>query len=912
MGFRGELRGRRVGHLVLYALCAAGIVWLMSRAGRSFDHGDAMASVFSGLCALVGLVLQLQDRNAQEKATDVTARTEELAGLVTEQWDNEASLRWVYSSDLLSVAWEKADPELVTEWSTLARTASSWPGSPQVDSGQWADDAEGLARADSQIGEVLTRQVPTRRLVVLGEPGSGKTVLLVRLLRDLLRSRPDGQVPVLFSLASWDPNGRSLRDWLAEQLRRNYPVLRSSGRDWAKTLLGRGCILPLLDGFDELPTDVHSLALRKINEALPAGCPLVLASRAEPFRAAVSHPEATVRLNAAAGIRLKPLTPEHAAEYLRYETGGPDTAASRRWDRVISELGTGSPVSESLSTPLGLFLARTIYNPRPGQGYSAARRHPDELCDTGVYDTRSKVETHLFDAYIPAVYESDSSEPPRWTAERAHTTLTFLARHLEVDREGSPDVAWWELHYAIPLAVRRAVPALVFGVGLAIFLGLLGGNDGQWGIGLLVGLFLALVEVLPRRLRPKPLDIPQRWSTCTFVHRLGGGLVYGLTYGITGAFVGLLANVFAADVVAGFSDVAWPGAAPTLARGPAAGFALGSLWALLVVVPRKMRPAADTGRRWSTPKCRLGAGYGVAYGLLTALQFRVVGVVVAIAVRPVGVAVVLREAAQEGIYAVPSLTVLEGIIFAIAFGLNRQTYSRQPHAGLRLSFRTFLVGFGISWAAVFGLSLAAVGWFGVLQPDDAMAAGVLAVPVALVSGLLVWYTAGVKPKKADLNIAAGLGTLPRDRGTFLLVEVIGGLIFATACALTSGLIALISDADGLDAGFAAWAAHYHLLLWTVWGFVVGMLACFKRGSWGIFVIARSYLTLRRKVPRAYLAFLRDAHEKRGVLRQVGAVYQFRHIELQRHLAQAPSPRLPPQRGPSSVPGNLGATASAGQ
>jgi hypothetical protein len=32
-----------------------------------------------------------------------------------------------------------------------------------------------------------------------------------------------------------------------------------------------------------------------------------------------------------------------------------------------------------------------------------------------------------------------------------------------------------------------------------------------------------------------------------------------------------------------------------------------------------------------------------------------------------------------------------------------------------------------------------------------------------------------------------------------------------------------------------------------------------------------------------MAFLADAHQ-RGVLRQVGAVYQFRHIELQRRLA----------------------------
>jgi hypothetical protein len=34
-----------------------------------------------------------------------------------------------------------------------------------------------------------------------------------------------------------------------------------------------------------------------------------------------------------------------------------------------------------------------------------------------------------------------------------------------------------------------------------------------------------------------------------------------------------------------------------------------------------------------------------------------------------------------------------------------------------------------------------------------------------------------------------------------------------------------------------------------------------------------------------MGFLDDAHVHRGVLRQVGTIYQFRHLDLQRHLAQ---------------------------
>jgi len=40
----------------------------------------------------------------------------------------------------------------------------------------------------------------------------------------------------------------------------------------------------------------------------------------------------------------------------------------------------------------------------------------------------------------------------------------------------------------------------------------------------------------------------------------------------------------------------------------------------------------------------------------------------------------------------------------------------------------------------------------------------------------------------------------------------------------------------------------------------------------------------RQLPRDLMAFLADAHEKLGVLRQVGPMYQFRHLELQHRLA----------------------------
>lgn len=53
------------------------------------------------------------------------------------------------------------------------------------------------------------------------------------------------------------------------------------------------------------------------------------------------------------------------------------------------------------------------------------------------------------------------------------------------------------------------------------------------------------------------------------------------------------------------------------------------------------------------------------------------------------------------------------------------------------------------------------------------------------------------------------------------------------------------------------------------------------GQWAI---ARTYLAVTGRVPFRLMQFLDDAHE-RGVLRQAGAVFQFRHVRLQERLAE---------------------------
>jgi hypothetical protein len=98
---------------------------------------------------------------------------------------------------------------LTDGWNVLVKLAGSgagWPCPPSP--GGWAAGPDDLAGSGSDLVDVLAR-VPTGRLVVLGEPGAGKTMLMVRLVLDLLaRPASGGPVPVLVSLASWTPLGK--------------------------------------------------------------------------------------------------------------------------------------------------------------------------------------------------------------------------------------------------------------------------------------------------------------------------------------------------------------------------------------------------------------------------------------------------------------------------------------------------------------------------------------------------------------------------------------------------------------------------------------------------------------------------------------------------------------------------------
>lgn len=110
-----------------------------------------------------------------------------------------------------------------------------------------------------------------------------------------------------------------------------------------------------------------------------------------------------------------------------------------------------------------------------------------------------------------------------------------------------------------------------------------------------------------------------------------------------------------------------------------------------------------------------------------------------------------------------------------------------------------------------------------------------------------------------------------------------------------------TSVGGLGLGLGAGVALYTtirfgpvtgLAIGVAYGLAYGMTFAIGYRSSGLttpafmtFMIAHMWLAAQRKLPWSLMPFLDDAHQ-RGVLRQQGAVYQFRHARLQAYLAAA--------------------------
>jgi hypothetical protein len=257
-----------------------------------------------------------------------------------------------------------------------------------------------------------------RSLLVLGEPGAGKTttmLLLARKLIDCAVIDPVEPIPVVLNLVSWAEQQHSLSEWVVEELTSKYQIPRNTGRRW----LRNDDLLLLLDGFDEVPARFRDGCARALNSFREERgfTGIVICSRAEAYS------ETGMQLTLGGAIKLESLTAEQIDGYL--------AAAGPQLETLRSAMGRDKTLLEMARSPLMLSIMSLAY------GYDQAN-----LADVLV-EASDELETpmsirrrHLFDTYIRRMFDRRKSGygyPREVTQQR----LAWLARQM-IDQNRSP------------------------------------------------------------------------------------------------------------------------------------------------------------------------------------------------------------------------------------------------------------------------------------------------------------------------------------------------------------------------------------------------------------------------------------------------------------------------------------------
>ncbi|MFI1102257.1 NACHT domain-containing protein [Streptomyces melanogenes] len=939
------------------AVLATGAVVAVAVRERSLSGTGSLVSVLGFLVSMAGLVASTLRTAPGERSPDehLEHAADALAEAVRLHWQAEWRLRRLQDPRPLPVRWTTADP-----W--LADAPENIGGG-------------GDARFDGVLDDIarVFARVPARRLVVLGAPGSGKTVLAVRFALDLLERRDTGDpVPVIFPLATWQPDSTELYAWLSARLAEGYPALGSiqrSGAPLAAELLDAGRVLPVLDGLDELAPPLRAEAVRRLNSALDEGSPLLLTCRSEVYAQVVADGDV---FTAAAVVELQPLAFEEAADFLRRTARpvrGPAGERTTAWDPVLARTRPGDPVRRVLASPLMVAMARAVYG--------ESGNDPAELLRRPEFADPTALEEYLLDAFVPAAFAGSA----RWDTGRAVHWLRFLARHLE--HRDTRDLAWWELHLALPRPLPRLGPLLLLGLlAEAVCLPL-------WALGqdpALPAVTAATVAGVCAGYAAR--SGPRRRFLLPLLYALPLSLAVGLTRPLS-------QDPYFAVPFAGM-----PRALGWLAVGGLYGLVIATG---LAAIGLAMSPLPSTmpffGRRRRGPRGRrsrrAGAGLLTAAGvllvgagllpdspLLAALGAVLGGALTAYLARgesgavakggprdPAGQARRLGRAMAHGL-AVGLLAGLSlGAVFTLAEGgtaaaraalradfpvggpvrhaPDGSRYVDAPDGtryGLRAHGRTYLV----LPEPVHGTLIEHGGTREFALPADVRDLDLCAAPARCTAidqrlaisahdyrpdgeVFTVRLTDGRDLGSYDLSPlldrAGGEWVTRQSPGAILSTAVVFGLAGGLGLGLVGGIAAglhrwLGAPVDvtrGLspsaslrtDRGTALARALFTYLAAVLAGSAlprllglpdaasIGAYALIPTGvvtvamsAWGRLAVARLWLCGRGALPWRLMAFLGEAH-RLGVLRQAGAVYQFRHARLQERLSSPPATRPRP-------------------
>lgn len=856
---------------------------------RAWERGRRTPSVTqrARLCALFGLSpaeLGLEPLEAPETPVpeddlapfdeQITVRRERLnrrrmLGRVKSTWIDGFLKQSLHRMTLLELGLQEQPEALVNPWRYAVQETDAPPRPLPV---------------GTSISEVYDQA--SGSLLILGEPGGGKTTTLLDLLRTLLkRAEQDEEVPipVVFNLSEWATKQAALATWFVEELVEKYHVPRPVAQLWIE----QDTLTVLLDGLDEVPDAARPACVNAISTYLEDHMvSMVVCCRIGDYY------ELSTRVPLLRAVAIQPLTIQQIDLYL-YKAGAPLAAMRQALDADVALL-------EMVKTPLMLSIISLAYRGKGGEA----------LALTGTIDARRQQALHN---YVERMLTRRGASD-RYRIEETTRWLTWLARQMQrrslsefhLERlqpdwlpagPSGPRYRNLVLRFiygfdAVLVAtlfawIRGGKVGQAYGVGEGLFgllgapagnallgpmaLGVGGGVEGGGSLGILLVLVFSLLTLLIGIASFPRLGTGALWyglkrgamtalkalgligPVCVLIFAALGGIVHGLIYGIgMGLFCGLLVG---------------------LQNGLIAG---------LRYDPRALAPV-DPPRTFRERMID-----GLVHGLSAGVSFALVDAVMHITIQSVIV-----------------YSFIAGLFMFFAFGFGGGS-TLIPRLGVEIkpaetvSWHWSGIGRFLASGFLRGLLLGIVITFcvGVVigSASSVFYGWQYGLRYGLIYGSITGLIAGVAGTLAGILNSAWQSEVLDERQFFrpnqgirrslanaiiasVLFGILGGIASGLVCGAAFGLIGELPGWPILAIGFAiVFGVMFEMQFGTIYG----------GSAWVQHYVLRWYLWRGGFMPLNYVAFL-DFAAQRILLQKVRGGYMFAHRTLLEYFASLPLP-----------------------
>lgn len=247
-----------------------------------------------------------------------------------------------------------------------------------------------------------------RSLLILGDPGAGKTTSLLLLTQALIEKAeedPSQPIPVVFNLSSWQ--GQSMQEWLIKELKDKYQVPAKISQQW----LTNNWVLPMLDGLDEVENSRRQSCVNAIERFLDNSgiTGLVVSCRLVEYEALSD------KLTISGAICLQPLSETQINRFIEQ--------ADQKLEGLHQALQSDSKLFELAQTPMMLRMINSTY------------QKEEKLVNSAEGTSLDTIKSNIFTHFQERMLKRGKSIVQKYGREKILGNLQTIATRMETSAD---------------------------------------------------------------------------------------------------------------------------------------------------------------------------------------------------------------------------------------------------------------------------------------------------------------------------------------------------------------------------------------------------------------------------------------------------------------------------------------------